>query len=191
MTDQSTTPIAIRGSPVMGQARPAFKVLSMLLNYPEERLIEARQELGDVVNEFSNSIVKLKCSDFLAYLDETPLLKLQEEYTRLFDFNPATCLNLTFHECGESKGRGFALANLSRLYKDAGYELATGELPDYLPLVLEFLSVCNPETCLQILVQYEKHVSSLSHPLREQESAYAGPLEAFSLIAADLAGKGD
>lgn len=175
----------------MAEARSVFKVLSLLLDYPGERLIEAREELDDIINGLSHSIVKAKCAYFLAYLDATPLLRLQEEYTRLFDFNPSTCLNLTFHECGETKGRGFALVNLSQLYKDAGYELATGELPDYLPLILEFLSVCSRETCSKILVQYENHILGLASRLLEQKSAYAGLLEALSSIVNELAGKGD
>ena len=148
-------------------------------------------ELGKAVKGFSDSIAKKNCGHFLAQLDSTPLLQLQEEYTRLFDFNPATCLNLTFHECGETKGRGFALVNLSQLYKDAGYELATGELPDYLPLILEFLSVCSRETCSKILVQYENHILGLASRLLEQKSAYGGLLEALSSIVNELAGKGD
>ena len=191
MTDQNTNPTTMSDSAAMAEARSVFKVLSLLLDYPGERLIEAREELGDIINGFSHSIVKAKCGHFLAYLDATPLLRLQEEYTRLFDFNPATCLNLTFHECGESKGRGFALANLSRLYKDTGYELASRELPDYLPLVLEFLSVCSGETCSKILTQYDSHISGLASRLLEQESGYAGLVEALSTIVDELAGKGD
>ncbi|MGO9567699.1 MAG: nitrate reductase molybdenum cofactor assembly chaperone, partial [Desulfomonilaceae bacterium] len=162
MTDQSAAPITMGKSTVMEEARPVLKVLSLLLDYPRERLIEARQELGDVINGFSHSVVKDKCGVFLEHLDATPLLQLQEEYARLFDFNPATCLNLTFHECGESKTRGFALVNLSQLYKNSGYEPATGELPDYLPLILEFLSVSSQETCSKILTQYGSHISDLA-----------------------------
>lgn len=191
MTDQNTNPTTMSDSASMAEARSVFKVLSLLLDYPGERLIEAREELDDIINGLSHSIVKAKCAYFLAYLDATPLLRLQEEYTRLFDFNPATCLNLTFHKCGESKGRGFALANLSRLYKDTGYELASRELPDYLPLVLEFLSVCSGVTCAKILTQYDSHISGLAFRLLEQESGYAGLVEALSTLVRELAGKGD
>jgi nitrate reductase delta subunit len=191
MTDQNTNPTTLSDSADVAEARSVFKVLSLLLDYPGERLIEAREELDDIINGLSHSIVKAKCVYFLGYLDATPLLRLQEEYTRLFDFNPATCLNLTFHECGESKGRGFALANLSRLYKDTGYELASRELPDYLPLVLEFLSVCSWETCAKILAQYDSHISGLASRLLEQESGYASLVEALSALVRELAGKGD
>jgi nitrate reductase molybdenum cofactor assembly chaperone NarJ/NarW len=191
MTDQNATTSIMSDSAAMEEARSVFKVLSMLLNYPEKRLIEARRELGDVVNEFSHPIANQKCGDFLAYVDAISLIQLQEEYTRLFDFNPATCLNLTFHECGESKGRGFALANLSRLYKDAGYELASRELPDYLPLILEFLSVCSGETCAKILTQYDSHISGLVSRLLKEESGYATLVEALSELVRELTGKGD
>lgn len=191
MTDQDATPTTMSDSTAMTEARSVFKMLSLLLDYPGERLTEARGELGDIVNRLSHSILKDKCAHFLAYVDATPLLRLQEEYTRLFDFNPATCLNLTFHECGESKARGFPLANLSRLYKDAGYELASRELPDYLPLVLEFMSVCSGETCAKILTQYDSHISGLASRLLEQKSGYAGLVEAVSTLVRELTRKGD
>ncbi len=191
MTDQNATSTTISDSDALTEARSVFKVFSLLLDYPGERLIEAREELGWIINGFSHSIVKTKCAHFLAHLDADPLLELQEEYTRLFDFNPATCLNLTFHECGESKARGFALANFSRLYKDAGYELASRELPDYLPLVLEFLSVCSGETRSKILTQYDSHISGLASRLLEQDSVYTGLVEALSTLIRELTGKGD
>jgi nitrate reductase delta subunit len=191
MIDQSSTPVALSDSATMGEARSVFKVLSVLLDYPEQRLIEARDELGGIVMSFSNSIAKEKCGDFLARVDATPLLELQEEYSRLFDFNPGTCLNLTFHECGETKARGFALVNLVQLYKEAGYELASGELPDYLPLILEFLSICSRETCFKLLTHYDSHISGLTGRICEHDSAYAGLLEALSSIVKELAGKGD
>ncbi len=190
MTDQSSAPATSGASDIIGEARPVFKVLSVLLDYPKERLVKAREELGRVVNTFSNSIAKDKCRDFLAHFDSTPLLQLQEEYTRIFDFNPGACLNLTFHECGETKARGFALANLGQLYKEAGYELNTGELPDYLPLILEFLSVCSKETCYKILTRYGSHISSLAGRVCERESCYAGLLQALSSIAGELTGTG-
>ncbi len=176
----------------MEESRSVFKVLSALLSYPDERLIEDHQELSDLVSRFSNSVVKAKCNDFLACVESIPLLGLQEEYTRLFDLNPSTCLNMTFHECGESRERGFALVRLIQLYKDAGYELSTKELPDYLPLILEFLSVCSSETRSKILTLYQSHIAGLASRLGEQEGcSYAGLVEALSTMVRELMGKGD
>jgi nitrate reductase delta subunit len=191
MSDHTFSQLTADDQSALAEVRSLFKILSLLLDYPSERLIAARQELGRVVDELSHPAARQKCRAFLAHLDATPLIRLQEEYTRLFDLNPSICLNLTFHECGESKARGFALVNLSQLYRNAGYEPATKELPDYLPMVLEFLSVCSREICCNILAHYGSHIFGLSSRLAEQEAAYAGLVEVLSTVVRELAGEGD
>jgi nitrate reductase delta subunit len=75
-----------------------------------------------------------------------------------------------------------ALSELSQLYKDSGYESSTEELPDFLPLMLEFLSVCSSETALRILERYDKHIKGLAQRLRETGSPYGKVLERLSLF---------
>jgi nitrate reductase delta subunit len=86
-------------------------------------------------------------------------------------------LNLTYHRWGDGKERGSALARLLHLYAKAGYEIADGELPDYLPLVLEFLSVGPPESAHEIMAEYHPQVSILASRLAESSSPYAALLE--------------
>jgi nitrate reductase assembly molybdenum cofactor insertion protein NarJ len=74
------------------------------------------------------------CGDLLDFSDSTPVIVIQEQYSTVFDFNAQTCLNLTYHEHGETRERGAALANFRQLYKNEGYEQSNSELPDYLPL---------------------------------------------------------
>ena len=120
------------------------KLISLLLQYPDEKLVDGMTDLEAVVSELEPESARSACFDFMDHLRRMPLLHIQEEYTRIFDLDPSTCLNLSHHKWGDDRERSSALAALSRLYRAAGFEMSTGELPDYLPLVLEFVAV-SPE----------------------------------------------
>jgi len=119
-----------------------LKLLSVLLMYPDDEFVRWLPLLEKELEEKVNDSEKEKLLGFVAGIRHMSLLRLQEHYTRIFDMNPKTCLNLTFHSLGDSEDRGRALAQLDQVYCQAGYERTTGELPDYLPLMLEFLSQC-------------------------------------------------
>jgi nitrate reductase delta subunit len=162
--------------------RLLFKLFSVLLQYPDEALVQSVQAGKDYLAHFSHGPWGAVCLGFLQHLEKTPMISLQEDYVRIFDLRPSTCLNLTFHEFGDSKIRGVALAELSQLYQDAGYESSTEELPDFLPLMLEFLSVCSSDTALRILERYQKQIKGLAQRLREVGSPYGNVLETLSLF---------
>ncbi|MBI5572198.1 MAG: nitrate reductase molybdenum cofactor assembly chaperone [Desulfomonile tiedjei] len=176
---------------ILEDRRLLFKLFSLLLQYPDEELKGSVRGLQDGLACFSEVPSVAGCLGFLAYLERTPLVTLQEEYVRTFDLRPATCLNLTFHECGDGKIRGAALADLSQLYKSEGYEPSRVDLPDFLPLVLEFLSVCSPETGSQVLARYAGPIRGLAQRLGQQASPYGHLLEALSLLGQEFMGTGD
>jgi len=163
----------------------------VLLRYPDEDLKVCLPDVGSCLAQFPESPAITNCMDFLTYLETTPLRSLQEEYTRTFDLNGTTCLNLTFHEWGDSRERGMALVDLKQLYKAEGYEPLAGELPDYLPMMLEFLTVCPDLTCAQLVSQYSKHISALAGRLKERGSPYSRPVEVVSLICQEHTATGD
>jgi nitrate reductase delta subunit len=112
----------------------------------------------------------------LAYLKSRPLIRVQEEYIETFDMNTAMSLNLTYHLVGDGKKRGAALASLLQVYREAGYEPLLGELPDYLPVMLEFWSLCPAEVFREMAVAYRKPLATLAAGLQEVQSPYAGLL---------------
>ena len=122
-----------------------MKIISLLLQYPDERFRRSLPLMGTSITQLPNSSARDKLVQFISYLQATPLLDLQENYTETFDLHPSTCLNLTYHLLGDGEKRGNVMACLQQIYHEAGYETITGELPDYLPLMLEFLSEC-PES---------------------------------------------
>ena len=163
-----------------GEERHLLRMVSLFLHYPEGSLLDSLSSLEEAVNGIFNPDAKAVCGDFLNHMRSTPILRLQETYSATFDLNPSTCLDLGYHRWGEGKERGSALARLVSLYSQAGYELVDGELPDYLPLVLEFLSLCPEEMSLEIIEAYANQVTALATRLAEHESPYAGLLRLVS-----------
>jgi nitrate reductase delta subunit len=173
------------------EKRFLLKVLSALLQYPDEELVLFLDELKEAMVEIFQKEHREKCVNFLDYLDNNLLIRLQEEYTATFDLNPATSLNLTYHKWGNARERGSALSDLNGLYCKAGYDSSDDDLPDYLPLILEFLSISTLTDSFSFLGQYCDHVEAIGSRLREQGSPYAGLFEIVLDVFRDLKAKGD
>ncbi len=150
--------------------REVLRALSLFLTYPQEMIPDPGLSI------LPDSPGKQVLADFWHYRQSEPSLRLQEEYTRTFDLNPSTCLNLTFH-CPESQSRGNLLLRLRELYEDAGYENLPGELPDYLPLMLEFLAVCPDPHRRWICREYSPAVALLASRLKEAASPFGELME--------------
>jgi nitrate reductase molybdenum cofactor assembly chaperone NarJ/NarW len=162
------------------EKRLAIKIVSHLLDYPDEAWLASLEPLRQMVTEIGYDPDREALAGFLLHLQNLKLLSLQEEYSRLFDLASATCLNLTYHKYGDHKGRGAALAQLHQLYHSAGYETMTGELPDFLPVVLEFLTVCPDEASAWVCGEYGSQIETLAARLKETGTPYA---DLLSVIA--------
>jgi nitrate reductase delta subunit len=158
------------------ETRQLFGLVSRLLDYPDEEIVNSAAEIGQTAKNLSNGL-KEDLLDFLAWLQKTPLVELQEEYTRTFDHNPHLCLNLTFHKWGEDKKRSLELVELIKTYRDSGFELTGVELPDYLPMVLEFISACPGETGLRLFEEYRGQMAIVASRLCAMRSPYAKVFE--------------
>src|SRR5574340_883423 len=123
------------------EKRLIMKIASHLMQFPDESLCRSFESINEVIQGLPPGLARAFLADFLQNFRSRKLLSWQEEYSRNFDLNPATCLNLPYHKYGDCKERGPALAQLHQVYHQAGYETATSELPDFLPLVLEFLTI--------------------------------------------------
>ena len=119
-----------------------FKVLSALLSYPSSDLVAAAHELRGVLaraSGLSPGVVKA-LQGLIDELEQRDLYELQERYVAQFDRGRQLSLHLFEHVHGESRDRGQAMVDLVDAYRSHGFELAARELPDYLPLFLEFLA---------------------------------------------------
>lgn len=168
--------------------RLTLRILSALLRYPDEAVQQAAPELAGVLAEDGLMSPEQRASlqPLLDALATTDLLDAQERYVGLFDRGRAVSLHLFEHVHGESRDRGQAMVDLRDRYAAHGLEITAKELPDYLPLFLEYLSVLPPAQAAEELAQPGVILSALAQRLEERDTPYAAPMR----ILADLAGAG-
>ena len=105
---------------------------------------------------------------------------MREEYVATFDFHKRASLHLSYYRDGDRRQRGATLLGLKRRYREAGFELTGGELPDYLPAILEFAALAPGEAADAILARMRPGLELLRATLHEVDSDYATVLDAVS-----------
>ena len=153
-----------------------YKVLSKLLDYPDAALLQAMPELRREIKRGFEAAEWLVLDRFLNHLEGLDLTEAQAAYVQTFDLTPEHALHLTHHLFGDDKNRGPALIDLSEFYKEYGLEIAANdanEIPDFLPLMLEFASQLSEEEARFFLAQWSKVLNQLASNLEEVSSPYA------------------
>ena len=152
-----------------------LKVISRLLDYPSAELFSASEELIGVVNKADNISTKNRDSlvDFVQKLTSRDLYDAQESYDLLFDRGRALSLLLFEHVHGESRDRGQAMVDLLEVYKSKGFEVDSSQLPDYIPLYLEFLSEQEADFAEEWLGDICHLMTMLSERLIDRECYYS------------------
>jgi nitrate reductase molybdenum cofactor assembly chaperone NarJ/NarW len=154
-----------------------FRLLSLLLSYPSDEIVDGRDEIASAAAGLPPGRARDAIGRFLDYFVATPPLALQQGYVETFDLQKRSSLYLTFFIHGDTRKRGQELLRLKRLYRAAGFILEGAELPDYLPLLLEFAAL-DPEHGEWVLREHRAGLELLQTHLREQRSPYAELLEA-------------
>ncbi|HET8821052.1 MAG TPA: nitrate reductase molybdenum cofactor assembly chaperone [Thermoleophilaceae bacterium] len=157
-----------------------YKLLSVLLRYPDERLVEARDELAAAVAALPRSPQRDLLQRFVAYLAANTRSELERRYVETFDLRRGSGLYLSYYLHGDTRKRGMALLRLKRLYAAAGLELTSGELSDYLPLMLEFAALAPDGAGDALLREHRPALELLRGSLRDADSPYADVLDAIS-----------
>jgi len=152
----------------------SLRVLSRLLTYPNAELLSQTGALKDVLIEdgFLKKKTMRKLSEFLDEFGSTDLMQAQENYVEIFDRGRAHCLHLFEHVHGESRFRGQAMLDLSDRYAEKGLVVGVSELPDYLPVFLEFISICEPEEGLETLAQAAPVIATIGEKLKRKKTGY-------------------
>ena len=153
------------------------KLLSVLLGYPDEALVEALPELRKAAAELTRGEQRA-LEPLLDGLAETPLAELRRAYVETFDFDRRCGLHLTYHTHGDRRQRGLELVRLKRRYAEAGLPFEGSELPDYLPVMLEFASL-RPEDGRELLASFRAPLELVRAALHDRDSAHAGVLDAL------------
>ena len=162
-----------------------FKALSALLTYPGNDLKEAIPAIRAALREGLLSQAAVAALDpLLVSLEIDDLYDLQERYVLLFDRSRTLSLNLFEHIHGESRDRGGAMVDLLETYRAGGFDLAGAELPDHLPVLLEFLSTRPVAEARDILADAGHIIVALAGRLARRESVYAAVLGGLVTLSA-------
>lgn len=162
-----------------------LKVISLLLDYPTQALLDARAELDEAIGRCRDISPqqRLALHELLALICDHDLMDGQEHYGALFGRGRSLSLLLFEHVHGESRDRGQAMVDMMAQYEEAGFAIGVKELPDYIPLYLEYLSTCEDLEAREGLADVAHLLAILAARLDERESAYAGCFRALLQIA--------
>ncbi|WP_341957986.1 nitrate reductase molybdenum cofactor assembly chaperone [Pseudomonas sp. RC10] len=162
-----------------------LKVISLLLDYPAEHLVDGRAELEQAILQAREISPPQRVALFqlLALICNQDLMDGQEHYGALFGRGRSLSLLLFEHVHGESRDRGQAMVDMLAQYESAGFAIGVKELPDYLPLYLEYLSTRLDLEAREGLADIAHLLALLAARLEERESAYASCFRALLQIA--------
>ena len=163
-----------------------FKVLSALLAYPTAELQAAAAECRDAIAA-ERLLPRAVRRDLDALIDEIAtrdLYDLQERYVQLFDRTRSLSLHLFEHVHGESRDRGQAMIDLKAQYEQHGLSIGAAELPDFVPLFLEYLSTLPRAEACELLGQPVHIMAGLAARLRQRKSSYESVFRALVALAA-------
>jgi len=163
-----------------------YRALAALLSYPTEALQAATGEIAETLAEEA-TVAAPHLTAIRGFLDEvagTDIYELQARYFELFDRSRTLSLHLFEHVHGESRDRGQAMADLIALYQSHGLDMAADELPDYLPMFLEFLSLLPDTEARTMLTEPAGILRALTDRLAARSTGYMTVMAALADIAA-------
>jgi len=164
-----------------------LRVLARLLAYPSGEVRAALPELLTALRR-ERALPGARVAELMAFsrqLAATDPYEVEARYVDTFDRGRATSLHLFEHVHGDSRERGPALADLQRTYESAGLRLEPGELPDYLPAVLEFASMQPVHVARKFLGETAHILNAVFSALLERESPYASVIAAVLELAGE------
>lgn len=163
-----------------------YRALASLLSYPTEALQAATDEIAAALSD-EGIVTPTRQADIQSFLDEmarADIYDLQASYFALFDRSRTLSLHLFEHIHGESRDRGQAMADLITLYQEHGLEMRADELPDFLPLFLEFLSLLPDAEARTMLAEPAGILRALTDRLAARNTGYMTVMAALADIAA-------
>ena len=164
------------------------ELCSLLRQYPDQELLDARAELSRAVPELPTSPALTALERFCSWWGSGGPLALQQHYVETFDLDKRCGLYLSFYGEGDRRERGSALLRLKRLYRAAGLPLEGTELPDYLPVMLEFAECAPDGRGAIVLREHRPALELLRAALRERGTPYADVLDVVCVTVGQPSG---
>ncbi len=171
------------------RASKSLRVLALLLGYPDAKLCAHLPDMRVALQQ-ERALATQRLTELDALmtgLGRKAVLEIEAEYVELFDRGRATSLHLFEHVHGDSRDRGPAMIDLTKTYEQAGLFLGDGELPDFLPVVLEFASTLEPRQAREFLGEMAHIFNAIFAALQKRESPYAAVLGALLELAGEKA----
>lgn len=147
-----------------------FSAASELLSYPSQELLDDLGVIGEQIGKVRKKSLRIPLRNACEWISGQTLEQLQLNYVNTFDFSKKCTLHLTYFTHGDTRDRGSSLARLAGIYKDNGLTLSASELPDFLPVLLEFAAIS--KTGSDILRELRTELEFLSDQLRKISSPY-------------------
>jgi nitrate reductase delta subunit len=163
-----------------------FKALSALLSYPTAELQQAAGEISEVFDAERQipDRIRAQLHKLLSELASGDLYDLQERYVLLFDRTRSLSLHLFEHVHGESRDRGQAMIDLKSQYESHNLFMSAAELPDFVPLFLEYLSLLPAREACETLGQAAHIFAAIAERLRKRKSSYEAVFRALVALSA-------
>ena len=181
-----TTPSFDAASVTAADRTRLFQLASVLLTYPDSELLGARDELRGAAARIEHPWLRGQVEEFIAWLTGSAPIDVQRHYVQTFDLRRRSGLYLTYYLHGDTRKRGMALLILKQRYRAHGLRLATGELPDLLPVVLEFAATVGPGEGEAPLRQHRRGVELLRAALADLGTPYHLLLDAITVVLPGL-----
>ncbi len=162
-----------------------FKILGLLLSYPKPEWLAYLDEFKSTLLEedFLPRKQMRAVLLFIENLKSADLFDVQEAYVSTFDRGRLQCLHLFEHIHGESRDRGQAMVNLAGAYEEKGFFIDRSELPDFIPLFLEFLSLCPADEAVALLGEPIDIMATIATRLHKRNSSWAVLFDALVALS--------
>ncbi|MGO1590930.1 MAG: nitrate reductase molybdenum cofactor assembly chaperone [Ancrocorticia sp.] len=151
---------------------------SLLLDYPGSDFIQRAQSVASESEGFPQPIAR-SLSAFCRWVKKVGLRSVEETYVATFDERRRCALELSYYAVGDTRQRGQALLAFRELYKGAGFEQCSGELPDYLPAILELCAKSDDPAVVNILPSHRSALEVLRTALFQLDSPWTDVLTAL------------
>ncbi|HEU0088325.1 MAG TPA: nitrate reductase molybdenum cofactor assembly chaperone [Pseudonocardiaceae bacterium] len=165
--------------------RVVWRIAALLLDYPVQQTLDLLDELHHRVAALPAPAGPALMS-FVDHARRTPPLELAAHYVETFDLRRRNSLHLTYYAYGDTRKRGMALLRFKQAYRAAGVTLGEHELPDHLPVVLEFAATVDPVGGRRLLVEHRPVLELLRLSLQDNESPYLVVLNAVCATLPEL-----
>ncbi|HWD02071.1 MAG TPA: nitrate reductase molybdenum cofactor assembly chaperone [Amycolatopsis sp.] len=163
-----------------------YKITSIVLQYPDERVLSRLGVVTAALPAITDIEARNALGSFVTWLADRTSTEAAQHYVVTFDHTRRRGLHLTYYRHGDTRARGMALLALKHTYRQAGYPVPEDELPDFLPLMLEFAAAA-PEPGQRLLIQCRAGLELLTDAVRAARSPYAGPLDVLRTRLPQLA----